>query len=330
MSPYSGASFLQFFPTVLIRLPSILQALWTGELIYTDEIQLLVLIPMGISCGMLGALLVLRRMTMLANSLSHTILLGIVAAFMLSRTGISGELLEQGPLPLGLLMMASAVTALLTTFLTESFTKWFRLSEEASTGLVFTALFAAAIVFVTLFTRNAHIGIEVVMGNADGLGRSDVPLGLWVLLANSLLLLPLYRALLITTFDPGFSRLVGFRSGVVSYILMAQVGLSVVAGFRAVGVLMILAFLVGPALAMRPWVVSLRGLILASGTFGGLIGLLAVASARGLLTTFRLPLSTGALAVAWVSLGVVASLLLAPLVQRCRKRTSSSTAAQSA
>jgi manganese/zinc/iron transport system permease protein len=320
MSPYSGVSFLQFFLTFLHRLPAIVQALWSGDVLYTDEIQLLVLIPMGISCGMLGALLVLRRMTMLANSLSHTILLGIVAAFLLSRASIAGELLEQGPLPLGSLMTASAVTAVMTTFLTESFTKWFRLSEEASTGLVFTALFAAAIVFVTLFTRNAHIGIEVVMGNADGLGRSDIPLGLWVLAANLLLLIPLYRALLITTFDPGFSRLVGFRSGLVSYILMAQVGLSVVAGFRAVGVLMILAFLVGPALTMRPWVHSLRGLILASGIGGGLVGLLAVATARGVLSSLRLPLSTGALAVVWVSLGVVCSLAAVPIVQKCRRR----------
>lgn len=257
---------------------------------------------------------------MLANSLSHTILLGIVAAFLLSRSASGEDFLEQGPLPLGTLMVASCFTALATTFLTEAFTRWFRLSEEASTGLVFTALFAAAIVFVTVFTRNAHIGIEVVMGNADGLSRADVALSLWVLLFNVVLTAVMYRAFLSTTFDSGFSRLIGFRTGLISYMLMAQVGLSVVAGFRAVGILMILAFLVGPVLAVRPWIQSLRSLMIASALLGSLSGLFAVATARGLLSAWRMPLSTGALAVAWVTLFLIASFVLRAWRQRAKNR----------
>jgi manganese/zinc/iron transport system permease protein len=320
MSPYSGVSVVEFFGVLTLRLPGILAALIRGELLYTDEIQVLVLGSMGLCCGLLGSLLVLRRMTMLANSLSHTILLGIVAAFLIARVTSGEDFLEQGPLPLGHLMVASCVTAVATTFLTEAFTRWFRLSEEASTGLVFTALFAAAIVFVTVFTRNAHIGIEIVMGNADGLSRSDVTLSLWVLLFNVLLTTVMYRAFLSTTFDPGFSKLVGFRTGLISYILMAQVGLSVVAGFRAVGILMILAFLVGPVLAVRPWIQSLRALMLGSAWVGALSGLCAVATARGLLSTWRLPLSTGALAVAWVTLFLIASIACRAWRQRAKSR----------
>lgn len=320
MSPYSGVSILHFFGVLALRLPAIFTAMVRGEVLYTDEIQVLVLGSMGLCCGLLGSLLVLRRMTMLANSLSHTILLGIVAAFMLTRFTSGEDFLEQGPLPLGTLMVASCITAVATTFLTEAFTRWFRLSEEASTGLVFTALFAAAIVFVTVFTRNAHIGIEIVMGNADGLSRSDVALGLWVLFFNVLLTAAMYRAFLSTTFDPGFSRLIGFRTGLISYILMAQVGLSVVAGFRAVGILMILAFLVGPVLAVRPWVHSLRGLMVGSAMLGFLSGLFAVATARGLLSEWRLPLSTGALAVAWVTVFLIASFALRAWRQRAKNR----------
>ena len=320
MSPYSGLSVVQFFGALAMRLPGIFRAIASGDVLYTDEIQVLVLGSMGLCCGLLGSLLVLRRMTMLANSLSHTILLGIVAAFLLSRSASGEDFLEQGPLPLGTLMVASCFTALATTFLTEAFTRWFRLSEEASTGLVFTALFAAAIVFVTVFTRNAHIGIEVVMGNADGLSRADVALSLWVLLFNVVLTAVMYRAFLSTTFDSGFSRLIGFRTGLISYMLMAQVGLSVVAGFRAVGILMILAFLVGPVLAVRPWIQSLRSLMIASALLGSLSGLFAVATARGLLSAWRMPLSTGALAVAWVTLFLIASFVLRAWRQRAKNR----------
>jgi manganese/zinc/iron transport system permease protein len=316
MNPYSGASWFSFFGTFFGRLFAIAEALWTGGPLATDEVQVLVLGALGICCGLLGSLLVLRRMTMLANSLSHTILLGIVAAFLLARYGIQGEVLEQGPLPVWALMLASGITAVLTTFLTDALTRWFRLSEEASTGLVFTALFAAAIVAVTLFTRNAHIGIEIVMGNADGLSRGDVTLAGWVLGCNAIAVLFLFRSYLATTFDAGFSSLIGFRPALISYVLMAQVGLSVVAGFRAVGVLMVLAFLVGPPLAARGWVRSLRGLMLASSVLGGGAGLLAVATARGLLTAFRLPLSTGALAVFWVSLFVAGSFALQAIQRR--------------
>src|SRR4029077_18141377 len=104
--------------------------------------------------------------TMLANSLSHTILLGIVIAFLI---GSSSEGFHEGRLNLTLLFAAALGSGLLTAVVTEILTKSVKLQEDASLGLVFTTFFALGIVLVNLLARNVHIGAEVVMGNVDAL-----------------------------------------------------------------------------------------------------------------------------------------------------------------
>ena len=164
MSPYRGTNFFTFFWTLLERI-------FSGEILHpaTDEIQMLVLGGVAISGALVGTFLVLRRMTMLANSLSHTILLGIVIAFL-----VTGQ--EIGALSIPVMLIASVITGLATAFLTEFLHRNIRLQEDAANGLVFSTLFALGIVLVTLFTRNAHLGVEVVMGNADALQLRDLRL----------------------------------------------------------------------------------------------------------------------------------------------------------
>ena len=301
MNPYTGAHFFEFFRRFFLRLPDMVQALWQGESLPSDEIQILVLVSVALSCGWVGSLLVLRRMSMLANSLSHTILIGIASAFLLSQVGLGPESLVEGAMPLTSMLVAAIITGMLTTLATQGLVRWFRLHEDASTGLVFTTLFAAGIVLITLFTRNAHIGLEVVMGNADGLSLIDLKLAAVVLGLNLVLCLLFLRPYQLTTFDGGFSACLGISSNLYGYLLMAQVALTAVAGFRAVGVLMVLALLVGPTLAARRWSRSLVQLLLWSGLLGSLCALGGVATSRALLTTTQIALSTGACVIAWVS-----------------------------
>ncbi|MFZ4099616.1 MAG: metal ABC transporter permease [Chlamydiia bacterium] len=311
MNPYIGSSFFEFLGRFIWRIPEIVRSLLGGSgVLATDEVQLLVLVCVALSCGWVGSLLVLRRMTMLANSLSHTILLGIAAAFLLSRIGLGPESMVEGAIPLVPMFIAAILTGILTTFLTQSLVRWFRLHEDASTGLVFTTLFALGIVIVTLFTRNAHIGLEIVMGNADGLGLEDLKLAVSVLLVNLVACGVLLRPYQTTTFDPGFGACVGYSANRYGYILMTQVALTAVAGFRAVGVLMVLALLVGPVLAARRWSRSLTQLILWSGLVGALCAVAGVATARAVLSAFQVPLSTGACVVTWVSVVALVCIFL--------------------
>ena len=135
----------------------------------TDLLQIAVLSAIAIACGLLGPFLVLKRMTLFANALSHTLLLGVALAFL-----ITGSSLFHLPN----LLIGALLAALMTALFTGGLTRIFRLQEDASIGLVFTALFALGIVVVTLYTRDAHLGIEAVMGNADVLQGSDLKLAL--------------------------------------------------------------------------------------------------------------------------------------------------------
>lgn len=132
----------------------------------SDLLQMGVLCAVAIACGLLGPFLVLRRMAMFANSLSHTLLLGIAAAFL-----ITGSVFN-----LWTLLIGAFVSALITAVLTGALVRFFRLQEDASIGLVFTSLFALGITGVTLMMKNVHLGLEAVMGNADLLQWSDLKL----------------------------------------------------------------------------------------------------------------------------------------------------------
>src|SRR5262249_21473467 len=152
----------------------------------------------------IGSFLVLRRMTMLANSLSHTLLIGIVLAYFIS-TSLSAN--EQGnhEAPMLAMFFASLLMGLLTTFLTQFLTKTGKLQEDASIGLVFTSLFALGVILLTILTRDAHIGTEAVMGNADALHRDDL---FWVYViaaVNLFLFIFFFKEFQLTTFDPGLA-----------------------------------------------------------------------------------------------------------------------------
>ncbi len=294
-NPYSGLNFFQFFGELLIRLFAFI----TGQLAFSDlvsdEIQIIVLVGVAASAALVGTFLVLRRMTMLANSLSHTILLGIVFAFLLTSNQFAHG--YEGQLNIKAMLLGAFIMGIITTFLTEFLTKTVRLQEDASTGLVFTTLFAAGIILVTLLTRNAHIGTEVVMGNVDALHIDDCKLIFVILGINIFVFTLFFKEFKITTFDPGLSRALGFSTGFYNYLLMTQVSATAIGAFRAVGVFMVLAFITGPVLTARLLTNDLKKLIFLAIGIGCLAAVVGVAISRHLLSVYSLPLSTAGIVV---------------------------------
>lgn len=299
INPYSGASAWEFLSIFLHRLWQWLTGQVGFQELVSDEIQLLVLGGVALSGALVGTFLVLRKTTMLANALSHTILLGIVIAFLMTRTQSSfGEVEEHhGAFNLQALLIAAFITGIATVFLTEFTTHTLRLQADASIGLIFTTLFALGIVVVTLMTRSTHIGTEAVMGNADALQLHDATLVWWVVASNVLLMLLFFKEFQLTTFDPGLARVMGFSTVAFNYLLMVQAAATVIAGFRAVGVLMVLAFITAPVLTARMLTAKLKNLILLAMLIGFLGAFIGVALARHLLSVYDLPLSTGGLVV---------------------------------
>lgn len=298
MNPYSGQDFFGFFATLWQRLSGSCPL----ASLASDEVQLLVLCGVAASSALIGTYLTLKRMTMLANSLSHTILIGIVGAHLLTFTT---ELMAPS---LSILFLAAFLTALLTAMLTQFLCSAMKLQEDASIGLVFTSLFALGIVLITAFTRDAHIGLEAVLGNADALHPDDL-ISVYAALSVDFLAVALFfKEFKIAVFDPQLASILKLRPGFFNYLLMLLCALTAISAFRAVGVILVLAFLVAPVLTARVWTHRLKILLTLSALIGVLCSIAGVALSRHLLSVFQLPLSTGGLVVSLLGLAFVLSL----------------------
>lgn len=287
MNPYFNQDLIGFFKTFILRLFSF----FPGPLA-TDEVQLFALVGIAIASALSGTFLVLKKMTMQANSLSHTLLLGIVGVFLLF--GGDKEGLYLSPLPL---LIAALVMGLITVALTHFLTHVIKLQEDAALGMVFTSLFALGILAVTVLTRSAHIGIEVVMGNVDALHVDDLKLVFIVVLFNVATLLLFYKEFVITSFDPILAKTLGISVPFYSALLMTETSFALIGSFRSTGVLMVLAFLVIPTLTARFYTYRLAPLLILSSAIGAGISFLGVALSRHLLSVQGTPVSTAGLIV---------------------------------
>lgn len=260
-------------------------------LFQNDLPQLSVLVTLSISCSILGVFLVLRNMAMLANSISHTVLLGIVAAWWLEKEFFGGTTPS-----FALLIIASAAVSFLTILSTHFFHHTLHLQEDASIGLVFSGFFALGVMFLSLAFPHSHIGIEIIMGNADAIGWNDFLPVLGSFLLNVATFTFLQKEYRITSFDPQLASAMGFKPLLLDFLLMSLFTLTVMVGFRAVGSFLVLAFLVGPALCARKLTVSLKSLLLLAALIGGCSAISATFGARLLLEYSMVAVSTAGLA----------------------------------
>lgn len=317
-NPYSNETFFSFIWLFFKRLYLLASHQLSWHDLVSDEIQIFTLSLTACSCALLGAFLVLRKMTMVANALSHTILLGIASVYLLTKCFFG----SQGCNPLSfmpLFMIASLLSALLTAFLTEFLTKTVHVQEDASIGVVFTSLFALGIVLVTLFTRNTHIGTEAIMGNADVLNFSDLFSVFIVLFINLFTFRLFFKEFKLTTFDPQLAIALGFSPTLFNYLLMTLVSLTVISSFKAIGILLVLSFITAPVLIARPFNHTLKSLIISASLIGMTACLLGVALSRHLLNSYSLALSTGGIVVSLLAFFYVLSLVILEIIDFLQK-----------
>ncbi len=200
------------------------------------------------ACGLLGSLLVLRKMSLLGDAISHAVLPGIAFAFLLSGS--------RSFIPM---FIGASLFGLLTTILIETLSRRWGVQEDASIGVVFTALFALGVVIISLFSGNidldqecvlygeiAYTPFDIVFWNGLSLGPRPVWLLGFVFVLDLLLLILFYKELLVVSFDPALARSIGINSTFFFYLLMAAVSLTTVAAFESVGSILVVAMLIVP------------------------------------------------------------------------------------
>jgi len=295
MNPYYNQGFLSFFLTLFGRILGYFDKTLAYPVIAQDEMQIIVLTFVSISGCLIGSHLIYRKLTMVANSISHTILLGIVCAWLLYPEWVIKEgSFSFSSVPL---VLAAVAMGLFTTYLIGFFKNYALIAEDASISVVFTTLFALGILLITLFAKNSHLGVEAILGNADALSLFDVYLSFGVCLASAFFTALFFKELMAGSFDLSFAKSILPSSKWIHFFLLTLLSVVVVAGFRAVGVLLVLAFIVLPPHIALIFVRSYKGMLLLSSALSFAVVLFSVAMTRALLSDFGVALSTGGVTV---------------------------------
>lgn len=203
----------------------------------------------GASCALVGSFLVLKKVSMMGDAISHAVLPGIAVAFILTGS-------RAGPV----MFVGAAVVGVFTAVLVETVRRYGRLEQGASMGVVFTVLFAIGLILIERAARHVDIHPEHVLYGAvelvplhlvsiAGLGVT-MPRGVLVLvimlLVNSIVVTLLFKELRLATFDPELATTLGFNATAMHYLVMTLTALTTVAAFEVVGSILVIAMLIVP------------------------------------------------------------------------------------
>ena len=203
------------------------------------------------SCSLVGVFLVLRRMSLMSDAISHAILFGIVLMFFFTESTAS--------LPM---IIAATLTGVLTVTLVEALYRTRLVKEDAAIGLVFPALFSLGVILISRYAANVHLDTDAVLlgelafapFNRLVVGGVDLgPQALWLAgivgLVNLLFVILFYKELKLATFDAGLAAALGFSPLLIHYALMTLVSVTAVSSFEAVGSVLVVALMITPPAA---------------------------------------------------------------------------------
>ncbi len=233
------------------------------------EIQIIASL-VALACSIPGVFLVLRKMSMISDAISHAILPGIVIGFLLTES-----------LNSPVLILLAALTGLFMVVLVELLNKTKLVKEDAAMGLVFPALFSIGVIIISRNLSNIHLDTDaVLMGelafapfNRLMISGIDVgPKSAWVmgiiLLLNLLFTVVFFKELKISTFDAGLAATLGFAPLALNYALMSIVSITTVGAFEAVGAILVVALMIAPAATAYLLTDELKSMILISSLVG--------------------------------------------------------------
>lgn len=255
---------------------------------------------LGIVSGSLGTYAVLRKQSLLGDAISHAALPGIAIAFIITGTKSSA-----------VLMIGAMIAGWIATLFVLAITKNTRVSYDSSLGTILSVFFGVGLVLLTLIQKlpNANqAGLSTFLfGQAAALVQEEV---ITMAIFGIVALIPVglfWKEFSLLAFDPEFGRSLGLPMHWIDVLLTSLLVIAIVIGLQTVGVVLMSAMLVAPAVAARQWTDRLGVMVILSAIFGALSGI----SGTLLSSSFsRLP--TGPTIVLCVSVLVVVSLLLAP------------------
>jgi manganese/zinc/iron transport system permease protein len=222
---------------------------WTTELPTFGWVGLMGFL-VATACGLVGNYLILRRMALVGDAISHTVLPGLVVAFLLAKSRNSAAM-----------FIGALVAGMLTTVLIEVIHKKSRIKQDAAIGIVFSSLFALGVILVSAYAGKVDLDQECVLYGEIGtvsfeqpfvqlgsltLGPPSVVRLAVVTVIVALLIIFFYKELLVSSFDPALAFSLGINATFVHYALMSVLSIVVVSAFESVGAILVIAMLILP------------------------------------------------------------------------------------
>ncbi len=202
----------------------------------------------AVACALPGCFLVLRRMSMMGDAISHAVLPGLAAGFLL--TGSRASLV---------MFIGAGVVGVLTAVFTQWVSKFGKVDRGAAMGIVFTTLFAIGLIMIRQAADDVDLDAGCVLYGAIELTILEQPVRIGafaippaalmigsVLIANLLIIMLLFKEFRISSFDPALATTVGINANLMHYLLMTMVAITTVAAFEAVGSIIVIAMLIVP------------------------------------------------------------------------------------
>ncbi|WP_458628105.1 metal ABC transporter permease [Winogradskyella sp. PC D3.3] len=233
------------------------------------EIQLIASL-VAVACAIPGTFLVLRKMAMISDAISHSILPGIVVGFFVTQD-----------LNSPLLILLAALTGIITVVLVEYIQKTGLVKEDTAIGLVFPAMFSIGVILIAKNANDVHLDVDAVLlgelafAPFDRLliaGTDVGPKSLWVvgtiLLITITLLILFFKELKLSTFDKGLAASLGFSPAIIHYGLMSVASVTTVGSFDAVGAILVVALMIAPAAAAYLLTTDLKKMLALAISFG--------------------------------------------------------------
>ncbi len=277
-----------------------MESLWSLLSDYTFQVVALGSALMGVISGVMGSFAVLRKQSLLGDGVSHAALPGVVTAFLLT-----------GSKQTEVLLTGALISGLMATLLMVNIVRHSRVKFDGALALVMSVFFGLGLVLLTYVQKQPNAnqaGLNrFIFGQASTLLRRDLAIMLAAGGALALLTALFWKEIKLSTFDRDYARSLGFSPRKLDILVASMTVLAIIVGLQTVGVILMSAMLIAPAVAARQWTNKLSAMVLLSALFGAVSGVIGTA-ASSLIP--KLP--TGPAIVTAVSAMAGISLLFAP------------------
>ncbi|UVI29364.1 metal ABC transporter permease [Paenibacillus spongiae] len=271
---------------------------------------------LGMAAGIMGCFAYWKRQSLMSDALSHAALPGVIIGFAL-----------MGVKNLPVMIAGAAASALLGALLIQWIRSSTRVKEDAAMGIILSVFFGLGIMLLTFVNRTAggsQSGLDsFIFGQAASMVRKDVITMAVIALLVLLVAVIGFKEWKLFLFDSSFAKGLGLSSRLMSSIYMAVLVLVIVVGIQAVGVILMSALLIIPAVSARYWTQSFKWMVVLSALFGGgagMMGTLISTFGKGWPTGPFIVIAASSMFVISLAFGARKGLLVVFLQQRAQKK----------